>query len=59
MLVLWANDRKRSYPGLGFERGFLDRSRCETKNSYMTGFSPSNEKLVLWLGYVPVMRTRM
>jgi hypothetical protein len=28
MAVLWANDRKRSYPSLGFERGWVDECWC-------------------------------
>jgi hypothetical protein len=58
MAILWANDRKRSYPGLGFERGWVDESRGETKKSNTTDFSPGNEKPILWTGYVRVMRTQ-
>jgi hypothetical protein len=55
MAVLWANDGERSYPGLGFERGRVEHP-VRNENTNMIGFSPGNEKLILWPGYVRVMR---
>jgi hypothetical protein len=48
---------KKSYPGIGLERGWVDRSRWEMKNSNMSGFSLGNETLVTWLGYGRVWKT--
>jgi hypothetical protein len=50
---------KQCYPGLRFERSWVDGSRWESKNSNTSEFSMVNEKVIPWLGHSQVWKPIM